>query len=67
MVFDATSAPADGAVTPIRLYQAAINTTVNVSFTNPLRFVTGMTIVCSSTGPFTKTVTNTCTFSGDIQ
>jgi len=67
MVFDATSAPSDGASqTPVKLYQVAANSTLSVGYEG-LRFNTGMTLVCSTTGPFTKTASATCTFSGDIR
>ena len=68
MVFDATTVPADGASqTPIKLWQMAINTTLNHAWVNGLRLINGFVVVCSSTGPFTKTVSNTCTFSVDAQ
>lgn len=67
LVFDATAAPADGAgQTPVKFYQVAANSTIGVNYEG-LRFNTGMTLVCSTTGPFTKTATSTCTFSGDIR
>jgi hypothetical protein len=37
-----------------------------LSFNPPLRFNTGITVVYSSTGPFTKTVSNTAFISGDV-
>lgn len=67
MLFDATAAPSDGASqTPLKLYQVAANSTLSVGYAG-LRTNTGAVLVCSTTGPFTKTATATCTFSGDIR
>lgn len=62
MVFDATSAPADGAVTPKLCIAAAANNTVG--FTYPTAFTTGISVAFSTTGCFTKTVSATATFTG---
>ena len=68
MVFNATSAPADGAVTPIKWYQVAANSTLTVTYIPvAIQLSTGITIVCSTTGPFTKTASSTCVFSGEAQ
>lgn len=63
MIFNAASAPADGAVTPIFCYAvAAFNTVFNTGQV-PTTFSTGITMVFSSTGPFTKTASATAFFS----
>jgi hypothetical protein len=68
MLFNAVAAPGDGAVTPVKWYQLPAASTLGVSFTPvALQFTTGITAVCSTTGPFTKTATATCTFSGEVQ
>lgn len=68
MLFNAVAAPADGAVTPVKWYQLPAASTLGASFSPvALQFTTGMTAVCSTTGPFTKTATATCTFSGEVQ
>ncbi len=69
MVFNATSAPADGAVTPVAwLYAAAAGSwSLNYGLM-PAVFSTGITICASSTGPLTKTAYSTNTvFSGNVQ
>lgn len=66
MVFNATSAPGDGAVTPVDCIAAPANATTSL-FTNgapPEVFATGITVVFSSTGCFTKTVSATAFFHG---
>lgn len=66
MIFNATSAPADGAVTPVICRKVAANTTDTVSW-NPgpaVIFNTGITFVFSTTGCFTKTIDNTAFFAG---
>jgi hypothetical protein len=62
MVFDATSAPADGAVTPKIVRPIAANGSVDIPFDTPYRFNTGITLVFSTTGPFTKTASATAYF-----
>lgn len=69
MVFNATSAPADGAVTPIECLPVPANSAVSLSFTGgpPEAYSVGITAVFSTTGPFTKTASATAFFSGKIQ
>lgn len=67
MVFDATSAPADGAVTPKICRHVAANSTVVLTFNYPAAFATGITAVFSSTGCFTKTASATAFFEGYVQ
>jgi hypothetical protein len=64
MTFNATSAPADGAVTPVECVQVAANSTVALSFGSgpPDRYSTGATAVFSTTGCFNKTVSATAFF-----
>lgn len=65
MLFDATSAPADGAVTPAYFVPAGSNGTfgsVSVAFHYPLKFSTGCVAVFSTTGPFSKTASATAAF-----
>lgn len=66
MLFNATSAPADGTVTPIKTYVVAANATIEQGWSPPLRFSTGITAVFSTTGPFTKTISATAFISGDF-
>lgn len=70
-LFNATSAPADGAVTPIWSMPVLSNGTFGGASWNwnmPLRFSTGATVCFSSaTTPFTKTASATAMFSGSIQ
>jgi hypothetical protein len=70
MVFDAASAPADGAVTPKYAWPVTSNGTnsaLGISWTVPAQFLTGVTVVFSSTGPLTKTASATAFFSGQVQ
>lgn len=66
MVFNATSVPADGAVTPLKVYQLPANGAMNLSFDPPIRFGTGISVAFSTTGAFTKTADATAFISGDI-
>jgi hypothetical protein len=69
LIFNTTTAPADGAVTPIHCVQAPANTTVGVSFSGmpPESFSTGISAAFSTTGCFTKTVSATAFFHGSVQ
>ncbi len=66
MIFDAISAPADGSVTPKRVIAIAANTSVDRTFGKPIRFNTGITLVFSTTGPFTKTASATAFLAGEV-
>jgi len=70
MLFDAVSAPADGAVTPFwAKYLPSDGTAGDLSleWSVPLAFATGITAVFSSTGPFTKTGSTTAAFYGQVK
>ncbi len=67
LLFNATSAPIDGAVTPVKCVSVAANSTVGVSMNPPEYFSTGITAVFSTTGCFTKTASATAMFSGDVK
>lgn len=69
MTFNATSAPGDGAVTPIDCVQVPINSTVSLATAGapPETFATGITAVFSSTGCFTKTASATAFFNGGVK
>jgi hypothetical protein len=70
-VFNATTGPADGAVTPIWSMPVISNGTLggdSWNFTVPLRGSVGLTVCASSaTTPFTKTASATAMFSGQVQ
>ena len=67
MIFNATSAPVDGAVTPVKCVAVPAGATVGVTVTPPEAFSTGITAVFSTTGCFTKTASATAMFSGDVK
>lgn len=72
MVFDATSAPVDGAVTTlaipaVRVVSDGTSGWYADSFNPPMRMATGITVCFSSTGPFTKTASATAAISGQTQ
>ena len=67
MVFDAASAPADGAVTPKYCYALPAGQTVGASYSPPASFSTGITLVFSTTGCFSKTASATTMFSGQVR
>lgn len=65
MLFDAASEPADGTVEPVKCWYIAANESLDKSWTVPLRFMTGIIAVFSSTGPYTKTASATAFISGE--
>lgn len=69
MVFDATVAPADGTVTPKYCKAVAANSSVELSWTGgpPAAFATGVVVVFSTTGCFTKTASATAYISGMVK
>lgn len=64
MVFNATSAPADGAVTPALCYSIAANSTFQLINSDRMYFSTGVTVVFSTTGCFSKTASATAYMAG---
>lgn len=73
MMFGGTVIPADGTVAPVKWWplaaapSAAVPQVLAVSWLGGLQQNGGVTLVCSTTGPYTKTAHATCTFSGDVQ
>lgn len=65
MLFDSTTVPADGTVTPKKVYVMAANSSLGLHWDVPRRFGTGITAVFSTTGPFTKTISATAFISVD--
>ena len=65
MAYDATAAPADGAVTPIKCYALPSGApSISAGFTTPETFSTGVVIGVSTTGCFTKTASTHAFISG---
>lgn len=68
MIFNATAAPGDGAVTPAKCYALPTGTTsYSAAWPTPMRLGTGATIVVSTTGCFSKTASVHAFISGDAQ
>lgn len=69
MVFNSTTVPADGAVTPIECIQVAASTSIGLNFAPqpPEWYSTGIAVAFSTTGCFTKTVSATAFFHGLVQ
>lgn len=67
MIFNSTTAPADGAVTPLRCIPVAANAGIDRAFDIPRRFSTGIVLVFSTTGPYTKTASATAFLGGEFQ
>lgn len=68
MIYNATSAPGDGAVTPLKCYAMPSGTTAfSAAFPTPIALSTGGVIGVSTTGCFTKTASTHAFISGDAQ
>ncbi len=69
MLFDSTTAPSDGSVTPYAVINVAANSTTsfNLATGHSMPFTTGIVGVFSSTGPFTKTGSATAFLSARVQ
>jgi hypothetical protein len=68
MIYDATSAPVDGTVTPAKCYALPSGTTtIFAAFPTPIPFATGITFGVSTTGCFTKTASTHAFIAVDYQ
>jgi hypothetical protein len=68
LVFDAATAPADGAVTPAKCYALPSGSaSFSGAFPIPASFTTGIVIGVSTTGCFTKTASTHAFISGDYR
>lgn len=68
MIYNATSAPTDGAVTPAKCYAMPVGaTSFAAAFTKPVRFSTGVTIGVSTNGCFTKAASTHAFISADYK
>lgn len=68
LVFNATTAPADGAVTPVRCIPLAAGAGIELNYRGPpLAFSTGITVVFSTTGCFAKTASATAFIAADAK
>lgn len=66
MLFDSATVPADGAVTPKKVWALGANQTIDGWWQNGLVFSTGIVIVFSTTGPFTKTISATAFIESEV-
>ena len=66
MLFNLTALPANGAVTPVAWWQVPAGSTLSVSEAPALTMSTGITVGCSTTGPFTLTASALCTFGAGV-
>lgn len=67
MLFDAVSAPSNGAVTPVACYAVAANSTGFYQYGSPFPFGTGITAVFSTTGCATLTLSATAFFFAQVR
>jgi len=68
LLYDSATVPSDGTTTPARFYSVTSGETLAVSWTpDALVLANGITLVCSLTGPFTKTGTANCVFAASVQ
>lgn len=65
-VFNATALPSNGAVTPVKCYEIAANSSVGVGYDPPLRMSTGATVgFGTGTNCFSLTASTTAFISGE--
>lgn len=68
MIYNATTAPGDGAVTPVKCYSLPTGATgISGAFPSPVAFSTGIVIGVSTTGCFNKTASTHAFISGDYK
>lgn len=67
MLFNATTAPSNGAVNPIACYGVAANSSLFIPYGYPLPFGTGIVAVYSTTGCNTLTLSTTAFFAAQVR
>lgn len=68
LIYNATAAPGDGAVTPVKCYAMASGTTMfSAAFPTPISFATGITAAVSTNGCFTQALSIHAFISGDAK
>lgn len=68
LLYDAASAPSDGAVTPLKVYRLGASSSLILNWPpgQELKVSTGLVAVFSTTGPTTQTSSATAYFTGDV-
>jgi hypothetical protein len=66
MLFNQATLPGNGTVTPALWWQVPANATLSVNEAPGLAYGAGITVACSTTGPFTLTTSTLCTFGGGV-
>ena len=68
LIYNRTTAPADGTVTPVKCIPVAANAGIDWNFRSvPLYFATGIVVAFSTTGCFTQTLSATAFISADAK
>lgn len=67
MLFNATSLPSNGTVTPVWVRKLSTDDALSEAFDNPLYFSTGIVVGFSSTGPFSLTASVTAFFAAQYE
>lgn len=67
LVTNTGSVPADGAVTPIRCYALAANTSGEWQYSNPIYANLGISVSFSTTGCFTRSGSATAQIAGEVR
>lgn len=67
LIFNSTTVPSNGAVTPQSCTQAGVGTTEIDHATIPDRYTTGISVAYSTTGCFTNTLSVTAMIEGEIE
>lgn len=66
MLFNATALPSNGAVMWVAVWQVPANSTLSISENPGLTLSTGITLGCSTTGPYTLTASALCGFGAGV-
>lgn len=68
LIYNTTTAPVDGAVTPVKCLPLAANAGLEIAYRdNPTRYSTGITVVFSTTGCFSQTISATAFISAEAK
>lgn len=66
LLFDSATIPADGAVLPLKCWVVPASSTIAVNCPMPVACSSGISVVFSTTGPFSKTASASAFFSFQV-
>lgn len=66
LLLDDNATPSNGAARPKRAWAVGANSSLELAFPTPLQFAKGATVVFSTTGPYSITLSSTAFIAGEV-